>query len=80
MGCDIVSSEGDIWPWIRYALSCQLGVLRVDLGDDIMHWQLSDERFISEQLARLELVAVELEPCSVDFSSCPKLDRGGKYE
>jgi hypothetical protein len=74
MGCDIVSSEGDIWPWIRYALSCQLRVLRVDLVDDIMHWQIANQRFISEQLVRIELVAVELEPHSLDFSSSPKLE------
>ncbi|XP_051179875.1 F-box/LRR-repeat protein At3g26922 [Lolium perenne] len=73
-GCDIVCTEGDIWRWIRYALSCQARVLRVDLLDVIEPWQLSDRRFISQQLVRLELVAVELRPGSLDFSSCPKLE------
>ncbi|CAM0874688.1 unnamed protein product [Alopecurus aequalis] len=72
--CEIVSTEGDVWPWIRYALSCRAHTLRIDLVETIEPWQLSNERFISEQLVRLELDAVELEARSLDFSRCPKLE------
>ncbi|KAM0900097.1 hypothetical protein ACQ4PT_020821 [Festuca glaucescens] len=58
--------------WLRYAVSCQARVLRVDVSQDT-RLCLSDVPLLSECLMRLELSFVEVEGHFLDFSSCPAL-------
>ncbi|XP_051191104.1 F-box/FBD/LRR-repeat protein At5g22700-like [Lolium perenne] len=56
-------------PWIQYAVSCQVRVLRVRFP-----CRATNMTLISPHLKRLELCDIELEGCSLDFSSCEALE------
>jgi hypothetical protein len=56
-------------PWIQYALSCPVRLLRVRFP-----CRATNMTLISSQLKRLELCDIELEGCSLDFSRCEVLE------
>lgn len=58
--------------WLRYAVSCQVRVLRVDVRQD-RRLCLSDVPLLSDYLTRLEVSFIEVRGHFLDFSSCPAL-------
>uniref|UniRef100_A0ACD6A4G7 Uncharacterized protein n=2 Tax=Avena sativa TaxID=4498 RepID=A0ACD6A4G7_AVESA len=58
--------------WLRYALSCQVQVLRVDVRQD-RRLCLPNVVLLSQYLTRLELSYIDVEGDFLDLSSCPAL-------
>ncbi|KAM3223967.1 hypothetical protein ACQJBY_057389 [Aegilops geniculata] len=56
-------------PWLCYALSCHVHVLRISFP-----WRVINMTLISSHLKRLHLECMVLEGCSLDFSSCEVLE------
>ncbi|KAF0894649.1 hypothetical protein E2562_001942 [Oryza meyeriana var. granulata] len=59
---------------IRYALSCQARILKVELDEENNSFGLDELPLISQHLMRLELSYVALIGNFLDFSSCPALE------
>ncbi|XP_062197347.1 F-box/FBD/LRR-repeat protein At5g22660-like [Phragmites australis] len=73
--CELDSYDsGDIAPWYQYAVSCQCRVLQVGASHASWYLRLPEVAIISQQLERLQLDGVQLEGCSLDFSSCLALE------
>ncbi|XP_048533920.1 putative FBD-associated F-box protein At5g56820 [Triticum urartu] len=56
-------------PWLLYALSCQVPVLRI-----CFPWRVINMTLVSSHLKRLHLYRMRFEGCSLDFSSCQVLE------
>ena len=56
-------------PWLLYALSCQVPVLRI-----CFPWRVINMTLVSSHLKRLHLYRMRFEGCSLDFSSCKVLE------
>lgn len=56
-------------PWLRYALFCQVQVLRI-----CFPWRVINTTLISSHLKRLHLGRMYFEGCSLDFLSCQVLE------
>uniref|UniRef100_A0ACD6A1Z7 Uncharacterized protein n=2 Tax=Avena sativa TaxID=4498 RepID=A0ACD6A1Z7_AVESA len=59
--------------WLRYAVSCQVRVLRVLVKNELKDLCLSNVSLHTQHLASLELCSVEVGGHFLDFSSCPAL-------
>ncbi|XP_052160348.1 putative F-box protein At1g49610 [Oryza glaberrima] len=68
-GCEVFRENAR--QWIRYAVSCQVRVLRVSVE---AHTRLFGAPLKAQRLKRLELFSVELGAFSLDFSSCRELE------
>uniref|UniRef100_A0ACD5Z4Y1 Uncharacterized protein n=1 Tax=Avena sativa TaxID=4498 RepID=A0ACD5Z4Y1_AVESA len=66
--CDYMEAFRRIEPWIEYALSHEVRVLRVDAASST-----TNQFLVSSHLQRVELTWMQFE-CTLDFSSCPVLD------
>lgn len=59
--------------WLRYAVVCQVRVLRVYVKNELNDLCLSNMSLHTQHLTRLELCSIEVGAHFLNFSSCPSL-------